>query len=112
MKKDPLIYIAHILENIAAIQAFVADLDQEGFEQSEEKQSAVLWKLSTIGEAAAKVPAEFREQHPDIPWADIVATRNVLIPEYFGIDLTTVWRIVQDDLPALARQLAEVMGPQ
>ena len=53
MKKDPLIYLAHILESIEAIQGFMAGMEREAFEQSEEKQSSVLWKLATIGEAAA-----------------------------------------------------------
>lgn len=109
MKKDPLVYIGHILECIEAIQKYVAGVDEGAFLASEEKQSAVLWKLSTLGEAASKVPAEFRQQNPSIPWADIVATRNVLIHEYFGIDLGTVWRIVQQDLPGLARQLGGLL---
>jgi uncharacterized protein with HEPN domain len=42
MKKDPLIYLAHIVESIEAIQGFMAGVDREAFEQSEEKQSSVL----------------------------------------------------------------------
>lgn len=110
MKKDPFIYLAHILESIEAIQGFMAGVDREAFEQSEEKQSSVLWKLATIGEAAAKVPQELRSQHPAIPWAAIVATRNVLIHEYFGVDLGAVWKIVRDDLPTLAEQLKKILA--
>ncbi|MBI4799423.1 MAG: DUF86 domain-containing protein [Desulfarculus sp.] len=109
MKKEPLVYISHILECIKAIQGYVAGLDERAFLDSEEKQSAVLWKLSTLGEAASKVPAEFRQQNPSIPWADIVATRNVLIHEYFGIDLGAVWLIVQRDLPHLAEDLRKLL---
>ncbi|RJX29510.1 MAG: DUF86 domain-containing protein, partial [Desulfarculus sp.] len=45
-----------------------------------------------------------------IPWAEIVATRNVLIHEYFGVDLGAVWKIVRDDLPALAEQLKKLLA--
>lgn len=110
MKKDPLIYLAHILESIEAIQIFMAGVEREEFEKSEEKQSSVLWKLATIGEAAAKVPPEFRALHPAVPWAEIVATRNVLIHEYFGVDLGAVWKIVRDDLPVLAEQLTKIVA--
>lgn len=109
MNKDPLLYLSHIVECIEAIQKYVAGLSEADFQKSEEKQSAVLWKLSTLGEAAAKLPADFRQRHPDIPWKDIVATRNVLIHEYFGIDLGTVWQIVQRDLPGLARRLRSLL---
>ncbi|MEW5911458.1 MAG: DUF86 domain-containing protein [Thermodesulfobacteriota bacterium] len=109
MKKDPLIYLAHILESIEAIQGFMAGVDREAFERSEEKQSSVLWKLATIGEATAKLPFEFRAQHPEVPWAEIVATRNVLIHEYFGVDLGAVWKIVRDDLPVLAERLRKLL---
>ncbi|MCB2193931.1 MAG: DUF86 domain-containing protein [Deltaproteobacteria bacterium] len=110
MKKDPLIYLAHILESIEAIQVFMTGVEREEFDKSEEKQSSVLWKLATIGEAAAKVPQEFRAQHPVVPWAEIVATRNVLIHEYFGVDLGAVWKIVRDDLPILAEQLKKIVA--
>jgi uncharacterized protein with HEPN domain len=109
MKKDPNIYIGHMLECIEAIEKYVDGLDERTFMASEEKQSAVLWKLATLGEAAAKMSVEFREQHPAIPWKDIVATRNLLIHEYFGIDPGTVWRIVERDLPRLAKGLAGLL---
>ena len=56
------------------------------------------------------MPPEFRAQHPAIPWAEIVATRNVLIHEYFGVDLGAVWKIVRDDLPVLAAQLKKLLA--
>jgi len=39
-----------------------------------------------IGEAAAGISQEFREQHAGIPWARIIAMRNILVHQYFGID--------------------------
>jgi len=57
--------------------------------------------LQILGEAAAKLGREFHEQHPSIPWPQVVAMRNVLVHDYFGVDLEEIWRMVGRDLPKL-----------
>jgi uncharacterized protein with HEPN domain len=68
-------------------------------------QDAVIRNLEVIGEAVRNLSPEFRRQHPELPWRSISALRNVLIHEYFGVDLEIVWRIVQRRLPALKRHI-------
>ena len=58
-----------------------------------------------MGEAAAKLGREFHEQNPSIPWPQVVALRNVLTHDYFGVDLEEVWRVVERDLPDLKNKL-------
>ena len=57
--------------------------------------------LQIIGEAAAQLGREFHAAHPEVPWARIVAMRNVLVHEYFGVDLNEVWNVVERDLNAV-----------
>lgn len=57
--------------------------------------------LEIIGEAARRIPASVRCLHPQVAWQDMVAMRNKLIHEYFGVDLQVLWRTVQEDLPPL-----------
>jgi uncharacterized protein with HEPN domain len=64
-----------------------------------------LYHVQLIGEAAAQLGKAFHESDPEIPWAQVVAMRNVLIHEYFGVDLQEVWRTVEKDLPALQHQI-------
>ena len=66
---------------------------------------AVLRNLEVIGEAASQVPVPFREQHPEIPWRQIVGLRNVVVHRYFAVDPETVWAIVDGQLPSLLPQL-------
>lgn len=61
--------------------------------------------LEIIGEAASRVPAEQRLQHPDIPWPEIVGLRNRLIHGYDSVDFEILWQIVSDDLPPLIAAL-------
>jgi len=109
MKKDPLLLIDDILESILAIQAYLEGVDREAFLANLEKQDAVLRRLAIIGEAVKKLPAEFRQQHPDIPWKYMAGTRDVLIHDYDGVNLQIIWDIVQDELPPLAEKLRPML---
>ena len=101
MKKDPLVYIDDIRDSIEAVKRYTTGLTKEDFFNSTEKQDAVYRRLEVIGEAANRLPDEFRDQYPRIPWNKIVGMRNVLIHEYDSIDLDRVWETIQKDIPEL-----------
>ena len=101
MKKDPLVYIDDIRDSIEAIKRYTAGLTKEDFFSSTEKQDAVYRRLEVIGEAASRLPDEFRNQYPLIPWNKIVGMRNVLIHEYDSIDVDRVWGTIQKDITKL-----------
>ena len=101
MKKDPLVYIDDIRDSIEAIKLYTAGLTKEDFFSSAEKQDAVYRRIEVIGEAAIRLPDEFRNQYTMIPWHQIVGMRNVLIHEYDNIDLDRVWETIQKDIPKL-----------
>ena len=101
MKKDPLLYIDDIRDSIEAVKRYTAGLTKEDFFNSTEKQDAVYRRLEVIGEAAIRLPDEFRNQYPRIFWSKIVGMRNVLIHEYDSIDLDRVWETIQKDIPEL-----------
>lgn len=78
---------------------------REEFEANELVQTWVVHHLEIIGEAARVVPDDFRQDHSEIPWRQIVAMRHILVHQYFGIDKDAVWPVVERDLPALQGQL-------
>ena len=65
--------------------------------------------MALLGEACRALSDAVREAHTEIPWAQIVAFRNVVIHEYFGVDLELVWAIVTDYVPALGAQLKAIV---
>lgn len=71
---------------------------------------ALVRLVEVVGEAASRVEGDFRALHPQVPWRDIVATRNRLIHEYYQVDLNRIWRIVQDDIPPLIAQLESIIA--
>ncbi len=65
--------------------------------------------LEILGEACRSISSRTRDSCPDVPWAAIVGMRNVLVHDYFGIDLGEVWSTVERDLPALRVQLSAAL---
>ena len=108
MKKDPLVYVDDIRDSIEAIKRYTAGLAKEDFLSSTEKQDAVYRRLEVIGEAANRLPDEFRSQYPQIPWNKIVGMRNVLIHEYDSIDLDRIWETIQRDIPKLEEYIKSI----
>jgi len=70
----------------------------------------VVRNLEVIGEAARHVPEEVRARFPELPWSDMADTRNVLMHEYFGVDLTILWKTASVDLPAILPALERVIN--
>ncbi len=87
--------------------AYTRGCDRDGFLSDTRTYDATLRNLELIGEAATHIPEDFREECPQIPWRQMIATRNRLAHGYLGIDDDTVWSIVCDDLPDLVRELRE-----
>jgi len=64
--------------------------------------------LEIIGEAANRLPDDFKEKHSSVEWHKVVGLRHRIIHEYFGIDLQIIWQIVHMDLPALRHTLSQI----
>lgn len=91
-------------------QKNINNMSQQDFEQKDIVVDAVIRNLEVIGEAAKSVPIEVREEYPHIPWKRMIGLRNIMIHEYFGIDLSIVWTIVKNNLPEARRHLEEMFA--
>lgn len=108
MRREKL-YLTDIVEAADAVERFCEGTEHDRFLQDELRQSAVLQKLIVIGEAAARLSPEFRACHPAIEWADIVGFRNIAVHEYFAVNWSVVWVTATQDVPVLARQVAQIL---
>ena len=110
MKKDPRVYLAHILECIDRVQKFTK-AGKDAFLQDPMIQDAVIRNFEVIGEAAKRVTDEYRKAYPEIPWRSMGAFRDVLIHNYEGVDLNRVWQVIERELPALKKAIAAFLPP-
>ena len=108
MRREEL-YLADIVEAADAIDRFLHGVDRDTFLHDDLLQSAVLQKLTIVGEAAARLPNDFREAHPDIEWPDIVSFRNIAVHAYFAVEWIIVWVAATVDAPELRRTIKDIL---
>ena len=110
MKKNNSIFLQHILECIEKIDEFTNKISEDDFMKSVQIQDAVMRRLEIIGEATKNLSNHFREKHRDIPWNQMARMRDKLIHGYFGVDLMTVWEVVEEDLPDLKKKISKLLA--
>ncbi len=108
MRRERL-YLEDIVAASDEIAEFIRGEDYASFEANAVLRSAIVAKLTIIGEAVACLPEELRQRHAGIPWAGIKAFRNVIVHKYFGIDWEEVWRTAAVRVPELRAQVAEIL---
>ncbi len=99
-----------ISDALDMISQYVHGLDYDGWKEDRKTVDAVIRNLEIIGEAASHVSEEIQQQYDDIPWTQMKAMRNILIHEYFGVDIDVLWQTVQEDLPSLKAKFQKVLG--
>jgi uncharacterized protein with HEPN domain len=103
-------FLEDTLNAMVKAELFIADMTYEEFLKDEKTIFAVIRAIEVIGEALKHVPPEFRQKFSNIPWRDITGMRDILIHEYFGVDLETVWETVKTDIPSMKPLFVELLN--
>lgn len=109
MKKNLKIFLEHILESIIEIEKHTKNISSTEFLKMTIVQDATMRRLEIMGEAVKNLPDFFKNNHPYIPWKEIAGLRDVLIHEYFGVDLGLVWEVVKKDIPKFKKEIVELI---
>jgi uncharacterized protein with HEPN domain len=107
--KDDRTYLLHMLEAIEKIERYIAAVGFDDFSDNDMMIDAVVRELEIVGEAARNLSDSFQEEHSQIPWHKVRAMRNVLIHEYFGVNLKVVWDTCKSDVPTLKSFVDEML---
>jgi len=106
--RDDREWLADIYEAITAIEKY-ASQGRDAFLQDELIQVWMRYHFQVLGEATRNISGHFKAENSDIPWSKIIAFRNMLIHDYFGIDPQVVWDIITHDLPPLKEQVEAIL---
>jgi uncharacterized protein with HEPN domain len=108
MSRDEQLRLLDILDAIDRTISYVEGMTYDDFLADRKTQDAVTRNIEIIGEAVRTLSEDFRECHADIPWNEIVAMRNVIVHQYFGILPDVVWDVIKNELPVLRSQIAKL----
>lgn len=101
MHRDFRLYLDDILTAIGRVREYAHGLDREGFISDTKTVDAVIRNLEVIGEASRKLPEDIKAASAEIEWSKIIAMRNILSHEYFGVNNLLLWDIITNKLGAL-----------
>ena len=100
-------FLESILKAIESLEGY-ASVGHDVFLSDQLRLDAVICRLGVIGEAVKRLSDEICSRYPDVPWKQMAALRDVLVHNYFGIDLEILWGILERDLPSVKKHLYEI----
>jgi len=101
-------YLDDIRGAIAEVEEFTRGMSYDAFITDRKTINAVIRSLEVLGEASKHIPSAFRQKHPDVPWSKMAGMRDVLIHDYMGVDLITVWKVVLERLPEIKPRIEKL----
>jgi uncharacterized protein with HEPN domain len=105
MPRDFKLYLQDILEGVEAIEIYIQGMTYTGFSADRKTQDAVIRNLLILGEAAKGIPEEIRTKYFQVNWQRVAGLRDILIHQYFAVDLEIIWNIITEKLPQLKEQV-------
>ena len=105
----PVLYLSEMLASMDKIERYISGISYNEFIQQEQLVDAVERNIEKIGEAAAAIPDEIRNQYPDIPWKTIVGLRNKVIHHYFAVDTEVIYQIAIKNIPETKGRIAKIL---
>jgi len=111
MPKDDLKYVGHMVDAAERIHQFLSDKSRQDYDADEVLRLATVHLIQTIGEAARLVSAEFQQQHPHVPWPQMIGMRNRIVHDYLNVDYDIAWEVAIRDVPALIQALSPLLPP-
>jgi uncharacterized protein with HEPN domain len=104
-KRTPQLLIDDMLDSCNKILQYTEGMTFEDFTKDSKTIDAVIRNFEIIGEAANRLPEEFKDQHSSIDWHRIRGFRNRIVHDYMGIDYGIVWDIRNNYLNTLIDSL-------
>ena len=102
-------YLKDILDAMEKAQKFIENLTFEQFAEDQKTVYAVVRALEIVGEATKNIPDAIRMEFPKVPWKDMAGMRDILIHDYFGVDMETVWLTITKKIPEVKPLIQQIL---
>jgi uncharacterized protein with HEPN domain len=112
MPRDYRVLLEDMMASLTRIHVLTSGLAYDDFSSDLTRQEAVIRNLEVIGEAAKNVPRELRSRYPQVDWARMGGLRDILVHQYFAVDLEIIWDIISNNLPELEVQIKRILAEQ
>ena len=110
--RDYLYYFEDIVDAISKIELYISNITYVEFCERPMIVDAVIRNFEIIGEAANKIPKEIRKKYPQVEWRETIGFRNVLIHNYFEVDVESVWDTINKNIPLLKKHINEAFNSE
>ncbi|OGY47393.1 MAG: hypothetical protein A3J65_00985 [Candidatus Buchananbacteria bacterium RIFCSPHIGHO2_02_FULL_45_11b] len=107
-KRNIKLYLDDIKDAIGKIEKYSKNLSFNKFSKNNLVIDAIVRNLEVIGEAAKNISVKFKDEYKDIPWNEIAGMRNIIVHEYFNVDLEILWKTIQQDIPKLKKAIKKI----
>lgn len=98
--------LRHIMQAIERIEQFTQGMTAVSLDKDILRKHATAYNIQIIGEAVYKLSKEFKESHPETPWAPIEKMRHILVHDYFQVNMRIMWLVITEDLKPLKEQVS------
>lgn len=102
------LYLDDILKCIKKIEKYTKGISYEKFIKNALLIDAIIRNLEVIGEATKKIPHETKKHHNEVEWKKIAGLRDILIHEYFGVNLKIIWDVVVNKIPEFKKSIQKI----
>ncbi|NQY74476.1 MAG: DUF86 domain-containing protein [Candidatus Margulisbacteria bacterium] len=108
--RRPELFLKDMSDASANILAYTKDFTIQQFKKDQKTIDAVIRNIEIIGEAANKVPEELKTKYSHIEWRESTAMRNIVMHEYFGVDLDIIWETVLKDISKIKQDVDLILS--
>ncbi|MBU1685249.1 DUF86 domain-containing protein [Patescibacteria group bacterium] len=110
MKKEPIVFLTHIMECIELIEDYTKGVKKAAFDDDIKLQDAIIRRIEIIGEASKNIPLQTKKRYTQVDWRKMSGMRDVLIHQYYGVRLDDAWDTVQNSIPQLKKQIQKIIA--
>ncbi len=109
-RRDDTITLQQMLDHVEEAMSLAEGRARADLEADRVFFLALLKLVEIVGEAAKRVSESTQGAHPEVPWREVIGTRNRLVHGYDAVDFDILWEIVVTDFPVLSRQIRSLLS--